>query len=267
MIVELEPEDYHRAAHILEGHRQYVPALSVIYGDFPGRVFVDNSDLPRTAIVWAISRWAYIEGNADNVDFNISIAELIRDRIIPGSREIEMSWFELYSNLSADWKRTIESALSEFDFRSHMESTFVWDRQKYHAFRADYAFPNGFEPVKSDIPILPASTARSPFVSDAHKTRTAIGFRVMGENKIIAQCRLDGLLHGSQFMVDVDTFEKDDRRKGFATAASVALLDFCLDQKLDPLWETTEDNTASRRLATKLGFVEDESYLVYAIDF
>ena len=68
-------------------------------------------------------------------------------------------------------------------------------------------------------------------------------------------------------MIDVITFDKLERGKGYAIAASVGLLDYCLGKALHPLWETTEDNTASRRLAEKLGFVEKETYPVYAIEF
>ena len=68
-------------------------------------------------------------------------------------------------------------------------------------------------------------------------------------------------------MIDVDTFDKSDRDKGYATAAGVALLDHCLESGLNPLWETTEDNIASQRLAEKLGFIKNEKYPVYAIEF
>jgi RimJ/RimL family protein N-acetyltransferase len=68
-------------------------------------------------------------------------------------------------------------------------------------------------------------------------------------------------------MIDVVTYQKDDRGKGLATAATVALLDYCLERKLVPLWETTEDNVASQRLAEKLGFIKHETYPVYAIEF
>jgi RimJ/RimL family protein N-acetyltransferase len=68
-------------------------------------------------------------------------------------------------------------------------------------------------------------------------------------------------------MIDVVTPDSKHRGKGYATAAAVGLLDHCLQEKLEPLWETTEDNLASQRLAGKLGFVEHQRYPVYAIEF
>ena len=66
-------------------------------------------------------------------------------------------------------------------------------------------------------------------------------------------------------MVAVGTPAAEDRQKGYATPVATRLIDLTLERKLQPLWETTEDNTASQRLASKLGLVERETYPVYAM--
>jgi RimJ/RimL family protein N-acetyltransferase len=266
-MIELAQGEFRRAAHIFGGHLQYIPALSVIHGEFPGRVFVDDRDSPAAAVVWAFGRWAYIEGRSDNTDFNSSIARLVQDGIMPPSREINLQWFEMYTSLSPEWNAIVESALSQFGCKHHLESTFVCDRNRYRKFRASYKFPKEVDIWYADIPVLPDSAADSSYISDDHKTCTAPGFRVLRNDKIIAQCRSNGLSYGSKFMVDVETFDKNERCKGYATAVSVALMDYCIEHDLEPLWEAMKENTASRRLAQKLGFVEDESYPVYMMEF
>jgi len=94
-----------------------------------------------------------------------------------------------------------------------------------------------------------------------------MGFKLLSDDKIVAQCRSNGFVNGNEFMIDVKTFDKNNRNKGLGIAASVALLDYCLEKNLNPLWETTEDNNSSNRLAEKLGFIKNQSYPVYAIEF
>ena len=68
-------------------------------------------------------------------------------------------------------------------------------------------------------------------------------------------------------MIDIETFQEKERCKGYATAVGKALIDYCLEKRYIPLWETTLDNIPSQKVAKKLGFVENESYPVYAIEF
>jgi RimJ/RimL family protein N-acetyltransferase len=180
---------------------------------------------------------------------------------------IEQNWFEIYAPNTAEWVQTLESCLGDFDSSRHFESVFIWDKQKYLGFREGYSLPTEAVIEQVDVPVLPARAREASFVPEDFQGRSAIGCRLRLGDRVVAQCRSNGFAVGDEFMIDVETFGDDDRGKGYATAAGVALLDHCLKNGLVPLWETTEDNTASRRLAIKLGFVEDETYPVYAIEF
>jgi RimJ/RimL family protein N-acetyltransferase len=267
MIHELEPKDFSKVIPLFRGHKRYLPVQAVVEGKYPGRVFVDDDAEPRTAMVWAIGRWAYIEGDADNEAFNLSLAEFVHRTIIPDSLRIKMNWFELYANSAPRWMQNLESCLGEFNLSKHTESTFVWDKRRYRSFRAQHSCPPEWMVKKAKIPILPARAREAALVPEEFRIATAVGFKLIVKDEVVAQCRSNGFTSGIEFMIDVETFKKDDREKGYATAASAALLDYCLKNRLVPLWETTEDNTASRRLAQKLGFVENEIYPVYAISF
>ena len=260
---ELKPPEYSRVGHLFEGRKQYTPVNAVIKGSFPGRVFVDNTAQPQTALVWAISRWAYIEG-----DFkNSPLINLIQRIIIPDSLKIKMNWFEIYASNSSEQMKKLEGCLEIFNYSWHFESVYVWDKSKYQNFRSSYSYPIGLTIEMIDIPLLPSHVYDAPFVSEDFRSSTAVGFRLKSGDRVVAQCRSNGFTNGNEFMIDVDTFDKRDRGKGYATAAGVALLDHCLECGLNPFWETTEDNIASQRLAEKLGFIKNETYPVYAIEF
>jgi hypothetical protein len=267
MIYELDPDDFSKVAHIFRGHKQYVPVFAVIDGNFPGRVFVDNESSPNTALVWAVSRWAYIDGDALSRPFIDSLAQLVRDVIIPDSRRIKMNWFELYAADSPRWAAAIENSLGEYKPEKHYEMVYTLDKQKYLTLRKEPKLPEGMRIEKVELPILPDTALDSPFVRPEFEAKTSFGFQLKRNNQVISICCSNGLISGSEFMVDVRTLDKNERSKGYATAAGIALVDFCLEKGYDPLWETTQDNIPSQRLALRLGFVENESYPVYAIEF
>jgi len=264
---ELEFADFSKVRPLFESHSQYLPVQAIIDGNFPGRVFVDSPSNPRLALVWAISRWAYIEGDFDINELEEAISKLLQGTIIPGSLRIDQHWFELYVPNSDTWMAKVENGLRQFGAQRHFESVYCWDREKYTRFHQDYLFPPGTEIVAVDIPILRDSVPLTPFIPEQFHTKTSIGCRVMMGDRVVAQCRSNGFAAGCEFMIDVETFDKDDRGKGYATAAGVALLDHCLENGLIPIWETTEYNTASQRLAEKFGFMSDQSYPVYAVEF
>ena len=267
MIYELEPRDFSKVAHFFRGHKQYVPVFAVIDGNFPGRVFVDDKDSPGTAMVWVVSRWAYIDGDALIGPFIDSLAQLVREVIIPDSLRIRMNWFELYAADSPRWTAAIERSLGEYRPEKHYEMVYTLDRQKYSELREDPKLPEGMRIDRVELPILPETAVDAPFVRPEFKAKTSFGFQLRRGNKVISVCCSNGLISGKEFMVDVRTLDKDERSRGYATAVGIALIDYCLEKGYDPLWETTQDNVPSQRLARRLGFVENESYPVYDIEF
>ena len=267
MICELENTHFSKVADLFQGRKQYLPVFAIINGNFPGRIFVDDEDCPNTALVWAISRWAYVDGNPQKGSFNDSLASLIKDVIIPGSLQIKMNWFELYTADSADWKAAIDDSLGGYKPERHYETVFTFDRGRYLASRRSPALPEGSRIERAKFPILPDAARDAPFVAERFGAKTSFGYRLLRDNKVISVCRSNGFISGREFMIDIYTSDEDQRCKGCATAVGTALIDYCLKQRYIPLWETTLDNVPSQKVAHKLGFVESGSYPVYAIEF
>ncbi len=267
MIYELTTSEFPVVAHLFEGHKQYVAALAVINHDFPGRVFVDDRSQPQTALVWAVSRWAYIEGDAHNRSFLEESPEFIRETVMPDSKQMKQNWFEIYAANSPQWLATLDACLKEFEAERHFESVFCWDVEEYKEFRSVYTMPSEVTTRLVDLPLLPERAQGVSSVPEEMKSRTSFGIELMVGDRKVSECRSNGFVNGMEFMIDVNTFDNDDRGRGYATAAGVALLDICLEDGQLPIWETTEHNEPSRKLAKRLCFVEEESYPVYAIEF
>jgi GNAT superfamily N-acetyltransferase len=267
MIHEIEPGAFQKVGYIFEGHKQNIPVFAVIDGNFPGRVFVDNHESPKAALVWALSRWAYVGGDGGHRAFTRALTDLVRDTIIPCSLEMEQRWFELYTPNSEEWTKVAEGSLAPFKPHEHYESVYVLDKLGFMRSRTSPVAPEGSYIETAEIPILSERARRSAVVAAEFKAKTAFGFRLMRSGEMLALCRSNGFSSGREFMIDVITVNESERGRGYATIASTALIDFCLEEGYVPLWETTEDNVPSQKLARRLGFVEDESYPVYAIEF
>lgn len=264
-IHELESGQFRRVVPLFEGRKEYVPVLAVLAGNFPGRVFVDDRTEPRTALVWALTRWAYIDGDPTNEAFNAALAGLITDEIFPASLQLGSPWFELYASDSPSWSIGIEQSLQTLGPERHLESTYLLDENLYHQRRTEQSRPPGMEIRFREIPIVPERTAGKSQILSRFPSKTAFGYELVGDRGVAAVCRSNGFAHESEFMIDVETTSAAQRGRGYATLVATALIDHALSNGLTPLWETTEDNIPSQRLAGKLGFSPVETYPVYAM--
>ncbi|MFH1686748.1 MAG: GNAT family N-acetyltransferase [bacterium] len=267
MLHEINASDFPQVGQLFAGHEQHLPVTAIIEGNYPGRVFVDNDRQPTAALVWALGRWAYLDGQDRLPGLEASLEQLVRDVIIPGSGDIGQNWFELYTPYKQHWMRVLKTALAGWGPERHFEVVFTWSPEKYCHFRTNYALPADVTIAMVDLPLVPARVSSAKSVDDSWGARTSVGAQVMLADRIISQCRSNGFESAGKFMIDIETFDPSDRHKGYATAAAVTLLDYCLDKKLNPLWETTAANGISQRMAHKLGFDKHESYPVYAIEF
>lgn len=91
------------------------------------------------------------------------------------------------------------------------------------------------------------------------------GISLIKNGKEITRSLNNGLQYNNKYFIDLDTFDKEQRRKGYGTITSAILINMLLKDKLMPLWETTEENISSQKVAKKLGFQKIEKYVVYNI--
>jgi RimJ/RimL family protein N-acetyltransferase len=258
MIHELGPGSFARVEHIFRDRKQYVPALAVLQHRFPGKVYVDDPEAPTTAIVWVVSRWAYIAGDPQNDSFL---------SVIPISLQMNMPWFELYAQPGPAWEAAAQKFLPTFWSDKHYESTYTLDPDSYRQLPDAPPIPRDLTLQQTDFPIIPQAARRLDFIPDNLAQRTTFGFQLVRQEDPVAICKSNGLESGVEFMIDVRTISKSDRGKGLATIVTRGLIDHALKTGLTPLWETTEDNLPSQRLARRFGFVKRETYPVYAIGF
>lgn len=264
---ELDPASFGRVRHLFGERDQYVPVLAILERRFPGRVFADREDHPTTAVVWAVTRWAYVEGDSGNRPFLNSMDALIRETVVPVQGKLASDWFELYAPNDARWMSAVEHCLSAFEPERHFEQVYTLDVGAYRAGAGGRTLPDGAWIEQIDVPILPDAARGVRFIADELASRSTFGFRLMVTGRPVAACQSMGFEAGRRFMVYVVTHDEGDRGKGYATLAAAALVGYSLEHGYDPLWETTEWNLASQAVARKLGYVGRDVYPVYGMSF
>jgi RimJ/RimL family protein N-acetyltransferase len=195
------------------------------------------------------------------------LPELVDRIVIPDSRRLGQRWFELYCPDDSVWTTGIEAALSEHHPEKHYELLLVLDPDRLRT--SERALPPGpgVRVEKIEVPIMSQQARDSSLIEEEFLTRTTFGFACLVNDSTVSLCRSNGFAAGGEFMVDVETPDPEHRGRGYARAASQALVEHAISCGYSPLWETVEDNLPSLRLSHGLGFVEQERYPVYAIEF
>ena len=88
-----------------------------------------------------------------------------------------------------------------------------------------------------------------------------IGYVIMHENKIVCGASSYSSYKGG-IEIEIDTRE-DFRKRGLAYICGAKLILECLKRNIFPSWDA--HNTASARLAEKLGYYFDYAYTAYEI--
>lgn len=79
------------------------------------------------------------------------------------------------------------------------------------------------------------------------------GFAAIADDRPVALA-FSSFVTTQQLELGIETL-REYRGKAFATSACAALINYCFEKHLEPVWACRLENTASHRLAKRLGFV------------
>ncbi|MDK8179627.1 GNAT family N-acetyltransferase [Paenibacillus sp. UMB4589-SE434] len=266
-MLELQANQFKVVESFFMNKKSCIPALSVIYGNYPGRVFVDDEQTPQIAIVWATGRWMYLEGSLSTKHNKVDVSRFLQHIVIPDCKQRNENWFEIYTSDDKAWNYFFEKEIAFLKVNKHYESVYALNLNKFAPVKRQVKVVE--EPIKIDLvhfDILPQSFYAFPYVRDEFKAKKCIGVEVKKDNQLITVCKNNGFIVGNEYFIDVDTFAKEERGKGYATVAAIRLMDHLLEQQMYPLWETTHENIPSHKLAVRLGFEKVENYPVYSFN-
>lgn len=246
--------DPHDMMPLCDGAARELPLLeAALSGDIPARAYADRGAAPRAALVVSRLGWAYALGDPSAPGFIDGAVGVLRDI---GGRIL---WFGATDAMRSAVREHITREIED-----HPRVRFSFNAERFTA--GDTAKP----------PLVPFAVAADNIAAvreayggiaafwpdDATFLRRARAFAIAVGGEI-AGVAATASVGPSGAEIDVVTAEPY-RRSGVAHAACRALIAACIREGIPPRWDCMAANTASRRLAARLGFAEADTYPVIA---
>jgi RimJ/RimL family protein N-acetyltransferase len=278
MMILLYPNEYQRVADLL----RTVPintffARAVVEGHVGGRVYVDEPDHPRTAYVAHPYGMSLLFGEAGSERFDERLKAFLLGEV-PSRTACE--WLQVYPDVwSAKLEALLGSRLVRIGDAGAVESAepglvlqdvrvnFRFDAQRYAKLRRALTLPpecrivDDLEYIYSTMQgsVVPHAFWDTPDEFERRGVAFAVRWRGELASTAFASFVMDGALE-----LGIETHERF-RGQGLAVHACSALIDYCLDRELEPVWACRLSNQGSYRLAQKLGFEHSRSLPYYRL--
>ena len=275
MISELKKDEFYKCKELLNEHGQ-LEGKAIIEGVNPGRVFVDNMDLPTTGLIWLGNNDGFIFiGDENNDAFNNDLNNFIDQIITPEALKLGLHWFEGVGN-HPSWNKTIENLLNSRELGS-------WNQRVYTLHKDDYQYndeiaieqrykvekicetlyENNDNSIKN-IEFLHAKILEFWSLPEEF-FHNGIGYCVLYKNQIVSVC-FSGFVVGNIHCIDIETLEEHQGKK-LAQKIAQSFVEECLDNNMIPYWDCMESNKPSVAVAENIGFKNTFNYIGYEFSF
>ena len=234
-----------------------------------GKVFVDNREHPETFYISHPYGMSLLFGKTDNNTFNAHFLDYALNSFnIRNNYEwlqvFPNAWNETFIGLFGD--KLVKSADNKDDptkIEIHTRVNFKFNKDKYLNFKSGNS-PKEHHIIRTDATIfenMPGSVVPKFFWNDAEQfCNSGFGFSLIVQGKV-ASTAYSAFILDNKLEIGIET-TAETRGKGCAIAVCSALIDYCIENNYEPVWACRLANSASFKLAQKLGF-EPTVYLPF----
>ncbi len=263
-MIQLPIDRYHLLGEkIKEVQINNLFARSVIEKHVTGKIFVDNMDNPNTVYVVHPYGISLLFGDCTNAKFNDQFRSYALN--LDNNRN-KHEWLQTYPR---DWDNVINELFGNLIIKTsentESKSTgiieqntrvnFRFNKEKYlHVDKRAVLDADVIEQTNDmHFEQMPGSVIPLKFWDSAQDFKqNGKGFTLL-HNGEIASTAYSAFVHEDKLEIGIETVEKY-RGYGFAELTCSKLIDYCLEMDLIPVWSCRFENTASYKLAQKLGF-------------
>lgn len=252
-VIELKVEDYHLATRLL----QQVPfntlfAQSVIQGRNPGRVFVDRREQPGACYIASAYGMSLLCGESKDPFFQDTLIGYLRNE---RQQRSQQEWLQVHPD---SWNDLLSSLAETGKIEENTRVNFTFSPSNHQSLmeqlRSEAQQPEIVAVNEDMFNHFEGSVIPRHFWKEAEQFLTAgAGFCVIENSRPASMAfsayRIEGTLE-----IGIETAEQS-RGKGYAIQACCALIQYCMEQGLEPVWSCRRENEGSYRLAQKLGFI------------
>jgi len=234
---------------------------AVIAGNNPGRVFVDDSDEPISAVVWSQGNGDfYLMGSNLNPRFNSMVASYINDELVPDLHYTKID----ISGTHKKWDATIEKAFTGKELKTSVQRVYSYVLKTPPMIKL---IPKGYAIVPVDKKLLSSSLEHSAYVVEQlekywHSVRVFLhdGFAYCAiQGNSIASICFVSFISAKAVLLKAETFE-GYKRQGLAQALTAECVKRALKDKVVPYWDCSATDAASVKIPEGLGFTKQWEY-------
>ncbi|MCO1602718.1 GNAT family N-acetyltransferase [Desulfosporosinus nitroreducens] len=270
-MIKLKVNDYFKVIAPLE--RVTINTLfakAVVYQQVTGSVYVDSEKEPKVFYIAHPYGMSLLFGNTENEYFNENLFYYLTNKNKVRNKD---EWLQVFPN---SWSNKVETILDSYLVKidsANMNRVLEMDdvsRRVVENTRVNFIFNiSDFKNIKRPLDSREHEIVRTtkemlqtlqgsviPKYFWNHEDQfqnTGIGYSLIYDGEVastaFSSCRFE-----KQLEIGIETLEKY-RGKGFALYVCSVLINYCLENGLEPIWACRMENIASYQLAHKLGFI------------
>jgi len=261
LIFELEKTQFDIIRRLITDVDIQINCLGVVNQDIEGRIWVDNVDNPKTAMlvdnIWVI----YLLGSSSNYEFNREAGEIIRKIIFPLKKadvDVDREWVLDYYDDS--WIPKVKSEMKLVNWFHIDILHYKLGELKHTEWREQ--IPEGYTVEKVDEEFLSKTHLKNHekvtswitkrWKSPAEFLKHGFCFYLLKDDEIVSRARSDWSTE-NYILMHIITDEAH-RKQGHATTLTAAAAEYCKQKNIDLRWFCNPQNIASWKTAEKIGF-------------
>ncbi len=242
---------------------------AILESNSPAQVWVDDESEPQSVFLWdKANNVFYFLGREGNVRFNREVQTLIERRV---STELEIrrrpyfrirATSELWEKIAPSIFTSANLTLGGYLFFAHRKPVKRGWRSKipkgFRLERIDEKFLYGTQ-LKNKKFVLGEVRQMWPTVD--RFVKFGFGSAIVTAEQVACWCTAEYVSRG-KCGIGIETV-REYQNRGLASSAASAFVEHCRMNSMEPHWECSAENLASKRVAEKVGFVKEREFRVF----
>lgn len=262
---KLNKYEYKKVENIFKELAYNIVVKSVIDGNTPGEIYVDDVNNPKTALIWDMMGELLIEGESNNSEYNMEINRLIIENLKPRATKKFIPCFDFY--YSKQFEDKLNVILPQENCTRIARNVY-----KFKVLRIDWTqnISKYCSMIIIDEKLLQRNDLKyiecvegwinSFWYSVSDFTSKGIGYCLMKENIVVSWC-LSVFVSGNNFEFGLETIE-EYRGNGYGKLTAAACMEYCIENNIVPFWQCNKDNIPSNKVSESIGFEKDFQYYI-----
>jgi RimJ/RimL family protein N-acetyltransferase len=267
---EVKPSEYDRVRPLFQGVNYSLSVQAAMAGNNPGRIFVDDVQLPRTAFALTVEGY-FLVGEDGDLETLGALRRFLSEKIFTGEVFVNGDESMSLAVYPASWEARLPDLIPTHEMEKN---------ERYHYLCRTLAFdwrgnvPEGYTVRRVDRALLDDPQVVFPdpvrdwmdfeqmWGSEKNFLSKGVSYAVLYDGEVTAWCTPD-CVAGDRIDVGVMTHPAH-RRRGLASVVVAATVEHCLGHGFNAVgWHCNARNRGSWKTAEKVGFERSCEYAYY----